>query len=287
MISNFLNAIPIESPVYLTIKALVEECRIVVFSGLPGVGKSLYVNAFRAMAELKEKKLTIIQWDIARKSFESESIMEHFPMGDGVVHNGVKLIAGKWLMDEVQLWVEEHADDDEILLIEAPLVGHRFIELIKVQTDEILEHFLSHDGVQIVMPIPTKSVREKIEMERARQIKEDAKEWMGAKPSVMLMLWKRTCEIANTFGKNINVDGQPDYDPEIYEYVFSEILKHRNFVPLIIDEVFNILEMDESELHSDGSLKADEETANYYAEMVREIYTDEQIDSIVSEWYLT
>lgn len=287
MINDYLNAIPRESPVLMTLDALVEECRIVVFSGLPGVGKSLYVNAFQALAQSKEKKVTLIQWDIARKAFETPAIFEHFPMGDGTVHNGVKLIAGKWLMDEVQLWVEEHSEDEEILLIEAPLVGHRFVELVKPQTDEILEHFLSHDGVQVVMPIPSKVVREKIEAERARQVKEDAKEWMGAKPSVMHVLWKMTCGIANEFGKDISMEGQPEYDPEIYEFVFSEILKHRNFVPLWIDEIFSIPETKEDSLHAGDSLKADEKTAQYYCEMVKDIYSHEQIDDIVSKWYLT
>lgn len=287
MTNSFLKAIPETSSVYQTLEALVNECRIVIFSGLPGVGKSLYINAFQELAKLKEKKLSVIQWDVARKAFETEYILEHFPMGDGTVHNGLKLMAGKWLMDEVQLWVETHSEDEEILLIEAPLVGHRFIELVKEQTDQILEHFLGHDGVQVVMPIPSKSVRVKIEEERNRQVKEDAKVWSGAKPSVMLMLWKMTCGIANEFGKDINMEGQPDYDPEIYEYVFSEILKHRNFVPLFIDEVFNVPEMSEAELHNDTSLKADEEAANYYADMVRDIYSTEQIDEIVGQWYLT
>jgi len=287
MTNRFLSAIPQSSPVFQTLEALVDECRIVVFSGLPGVGKSLYVNAFQELAAQKEKTLTTIQWDVARKAFETEDIMADFPMGDGTVHNGLKLMAGKWLMDEVQLWVETHAADDQILLIEAPLVGHRFIELVKLQTDQILEHFLEHDGVQIVMPIPSKAVRTKIEAARMQQVKEDAKEWMGAKPSVMLMLWKMTCGIANEFGKDINMEGQPEYDPEIYEFVFSEILKHRNFVPLLIDEVFQIPVINESEFHNDNSLKADAEAAKYYANMVKDVYSDDQIDEMVNRWYLT
>lgn len=286
--NNFaLKAIPQESDVYLTLNELVDEVRIAIFSGLPGVGKSLYINAFQALAENKGKKISVIQWDLARKAFETPAISEYFPMGEGIVHNGLKLAAGKWLMDEVSLWIEEHEDDDEILLIEAPLVGNRFIELVKIQTDAILESYLSHEGVQVIMPIPSKEVRTKIEAERKRQVNDDAKVWTGAKPSVMLMLWKMTCGIANEFGKSIDMSGQPDYDPEVYEFVFSEILKHRYFLPLFVDEVFTIPEMDESQLHNSESIVADEESANYYAEMIKNNYTEAEMNGITEMWYNT
>jgi len=41
-------------------------------------------------------------------------------MGDGTVHNGLKLIAGQWLMDEIDIWSEQYLDTQRILLIEAP-----------------------------------------------------------------------------------------------------------------------------------------------------------------------
>jgi len=287
MSEAILSAIPITSHVYKTLDALAEECKIVVFSGLPGVGKSLYVKAFQSLAKNKDKDLSLIQWDVARKAFETEKILSKFPMGDGTVHNGLKLIAGKWLLDEVELWIESHHDDDQLLLIEAPLVGHRFIELVQENSSEELEDYLRCEEVQIVMPIPTIEVRSLIEEARRQQLSDDAKVWSGAKPSVMLMLWKMTCGIANEFGRSIDMDGQPPYDPEIYEFVFSEILKHRNFVPLLIDEVFTLPEMDESELHDSESLKANEETAIYYADLISELYDDNTIDEIVAKWYLT
>jgi hypothetical protein len=69
--------------------------------------------------------------------------------------------------------------------------------------------------------------------------------------------------------------------------VFAEILKHRNFEPLIIDEIFEVPDQDESELHSESGLKADNETAKKYAQFVKENYSDERIETIVSKWYLT
>ena len=103
----------------------------------------------------------------------------------------------------------------------------------------------------------------------------------------MLMLWKMTCEIANEFGMDIDVSGQPDYNPDVYEYVYGEILKHRHFEPLIIDEVFEVPKQDESALHSGDSISADEETANHYAMMIKEGMKDEEIDEVVSKWHMT
>jgi len=56
------------------------------------------------------------------------------------------------------------------------------------------------------------------------------------------------------------MDGQPPYDPEVYEFVFAKILKHRHFIPLHIDEIFKVNIADEHDLHNTGSLAADAET---------------------------
>ena len=104
----------------------------------------------------------------------------------------------------------------------------------------------------------------------------------------MLMLWKMICGIANEFGQTIPMDGQPPYDPAIYEFVFEKILQHRHFIPLHIDEIYPIEVVDEKELHNTGSLSADDATANKYANKIAEQYPDlEEIDSIVNRWYLT
>ena len=279
--------IPESSEIFQSLLEIAKTRKVVIFSGLPGVGKSLYIQEFQKIIKGLEKKIDVIQWDVARKSFESEEIAKHFPMGEGTVHDGVKIMSGLWLIDVLKNWIESNESNDKVLLIEAPLVGHRFVELVHKNGDQMVEDFLASEKSIVVMPIPTKEVREKIELERKRQVSEDAKVWSGAKPSVMLMLWKMTCGIANKFGMDIDMSGQPPYSPGIYEYVFAEILKHRHFEPLIIDEIFQVPEQDESELHSLESLKADQKEALLYAERVKENYTDKQIDDIVQRWYLT
>ena len=281
------NIIPTSSPVFKQLKEIAESSQVVIFSGLPGVGKSLYIREFQLIAKSLDIPVDIIQWDVARKAFETAFIAEHFPMGKGTVHNGLKLIAGKWLIDEVDLWIEQYLKTKRILLVEAPLVGHRFIELVTRNSDSDLEAVLSSSATKVVMPIPSKQVREKIEEDRARQVDESAKVWLGAKPSVMLMLWKMTCEIANEFGKQIDLSGQPPYDPDIYEFVFGHILKHRNFVSLKIDEVFSVPEESEAALHSTDSIVADSETADHYGQIVIDNYTEKQLDNITANWYKT
>lgn len=281
------NYIPTSSQIFKQLEKVATDSNIVVFSGLPGVGKSLYIREFQLIAKSLDRPVDVIQWDTARKAFETAYIQEHYPMGAGTVHNGLKIIAGSWLLDEVKLWTEEHWDSDRILLIEAPLVGHRFVELVKKHDEEELEGLLSSDKTTVVVPIPSTEIRKKIEAERARQVKEEAKVWLGAKPSVMLMLWKMTCEIANEFGRDIDLSGQPPYDPEVYEFVYATILKYRNFHPLVIEEVFEVPSEGEEKLHDEDSIKADSETANHYGRLVIENYSIESIDAITDDWYRT
>jgi len=245
------SIIPTDSPIYQALEKAANTTKVVVFSGLPGVGKSLYINQFQLIAEAKGKKVSVIQWDIARKSFETKEIAKHYPIENDEVHNGVKLSA-------------------------------------KIQADEALENFFKSPDFQMLIPIPSKKVRAIIEENRKKQISEDAKTWMGAKPSVMLLIWKMVCGIANEFGRNISMEGQPPYDPEVYEFVFKKILQHRHFTPLHIDEIYKVNIENEADLHNTGSLAADDATANEYAAKLRQQYPQmAEIDTIVNRWYLT
>lgn len=280
--------IPQESEVYLKLEGLVYSSSILVISGLPGVGKSLYVNQVIEIARLKQRNVTVIQWDVARKAFETDELSKLFPMGEGVVHNGVKLCAGSWLNEVVADWIRKHDDENDFLLIEAPLVGHRFIEIMQVQEDGEIESFLASERMKVLVPIPSREVRMKIEEARMAQVDEVAQSWMGAKPSVMLLIWKELCQLANELGKNIDVSGQPPYDPEVYKFVFQRVLQNRHFVPIIIDEIFEIDLQDEKELHDTGSLMPDFTAANSIGKQIKILYPDlSQIDLLVDSWYKT
>jgi putative phosphoesterase len=280
--------IPESSNIFKKLKASAQSTKIVVFSGLPGVGKSLYVNQFKQLAQSLDKTVTVIQWDVARKAFETPEISQRFPTGESMVHNGLKLSVGKWLLDTVKSWLEVNEKGSGVLLIEAPLVGHRFVELAQRQEDSNLEAFLGSEACQFIVPIPSRKVREKIEADRKAQVSEDAKNWSGAKHSVMELLWKMIGDIANTMGKQIPIDAQLQYEPEIYEFVFSKVLKHRHMVPLYIEEIFDIEIDNEDQLHEVGSIKANSETANKFGKLIMDLHpTDETIDPIVNDWFNT
>lgn len=280
--------IPQESNVYKTLDQAADTASGVVFSGLLGTGKSLYINQFLQLAQAKDKKVTVIQWDVARKAFETETISTRFPMEASTVHNGLKLIAGRWLIDTIRDWMNDHDPETDMLLLEAPQVGHRFIEIAKKQSDENLEEFFSSKRFQVIVPIPSVQVREKIEADRAAQVSEDAKVWSGAKPSVMLMIWKMICGVANEMGKEINIEGQPPYDPAVYEFVFSQILKHRHITPLYVDEVFDVKIENESALHDTGSVSSSPEIADQYGkQIINEHPSEDTIDAIIANWYIT
>lgn len=278
--------IPESSPLHETFSEIAQHARLVVFSGLPGVGKSLYIREFERIARAQGKEISMIQWDVARKAFETDFIMQHFPMGAGTVHNGLKIMAGNWLMDYLKSWYPQ-VSDNELLIIEAPLVGHRFVELVHKNEDPGLEAFLASEKTRVLVPIPTKRVRTLIEEERARQVSEDAKVWSGAKPSVMKQLWQDTCAIANKFGMDIDLNGEVPYSDGIYEYVYAVILKHRHFEALLIDEIFEVPQEDESFLHKSDSIQASSVEADVYARQILEKYTSEEIDEITSNWYKT
>lgn len=280
-----MQVLPESSFVFKSLLSSLKDAKLIVFSGLPGVGKSLYVNSFYNLAKEDDVPIDVIQWDMARKAFETEYIQSFFPMGDGTVHNGLKLAAGRWLMGYLKEWVLENRDNERRLMIEAPLVGHRFVELIHLNENEDLESFLKSEKTHFLIPIPTKEVRHKIEEKRAQQVSDDAKVWIGAKPSVMLMLWKMICGIANEFGQNIDMAGQPEYDHEIYKFVFGQILKNRHYKPLVIDEIFQTNEQNETELHSIKSEVASKEDAEKIVKQIIEQYDDQTIDEIVGSWY--
>lgn len=280
--------IPIDSKVFQTIDDITKNAKIVAFSGLPGVGKSLYINQFHQCAQSNQRSIDVIQWDVARKAFETPEISKIYPIENDTVHNGVKLSVGQWLIDFIDQWLIEHSHNDRILLIEAPLVGHRFVEIAKECQLERVEEYLSSDQFKVIVPIPTKEVRAKIEDSRKAQVSEDAEDWSGAKPSVMLMLWKMICGIANKMGRSIPMDGQPDYDPEVYQFVFSSILKHRHVVPLIVDEIFEIPIDTEDALHSLDSISPSSEVAAKYVVQTQELHpTDSALDDYVATWYLS
>ena len=189
--------IPVNDPINLQLQELSKRSKIIVFVGLPGTGKSLFINHFHHIAKSNGQQVQVIQWDVARKEFEKGDLKSFFPTEAGQVHPGVRLSAGQWLLSYLKSWSQRKlVDKQNILLIEAPLVGNRFSELCHIQEDIKLEKVLQSEIIQFVLAVPSEHVRKKIEADRIKQISETAKIWSGAKPSVMIQLWKDTLSLS-------------------------------------------------------------------------------------------
>ncbi len=279
--------IPKEDPLSIHLTDLAQKVKIVVFIGLPGTGKSLLINQFYQLTKAQGREPQIIQWDVARKEFETEKNRNLFPTKSGQVHPVVRLSAGYWLLDYLKQWSQKNFEIlQKVLLVEAPLVGNRFSELIHLQSDQELEQYLSSKKVQFVLPVPSLKVRDKIEDDRALQVSETAKTWSGAKPSVMRQLWLDTLNIAKTL--DITTFQGEKYDPQVYAKTYQLLSHRRNLRILPIDRVYPINIENESTLHSlKNEIPSAAEVDLLIQKTTYKYPTDKDTIEAVQNWYKT
>ncbi len=278
--------IPRNHPFDPLFRKLASGSRIVIISGLPGVGKSLYVNEFYRIAENEGKNVTVIQWDIARKSFETPENLRLFPMIDGEVHAGFKLMVGKWLLDFIERWLSVSSPESGLLLIEAPLVGHRMVEVVSKNIPASIAAVMESRLTTVVVPIPTTEVRQRIEHARSRDVDDDAVDWKGAKPSVLLKIWQDVYRIGVKMGYRTQL-AENSYDPGLYEFVFRQVCRHRKMVPILVKDAFEVQMDSEDALHKLESAVPDKVEVGLLRDWVLRTYSDEEImKSITDMWHL-
>ncbi len=277
--------IPQDDKIHLQLADLCRDAKIIVFVGLPGTGKSLYINHLYHHAKQEGYYPNLIQWDVCRKEFEKGQLKSTFPSKKGQVHPGVRLSAGNWLLSYLKNWYTTNLENDKSrLLIEAPLVGNRFSELCHVQEDVNLEQFLKSDQIQFVLPIPNNEVRRKIESDRIAQVSETAQKWSGAKPSVLLQLWKDTLAIARVL--KLTSYQEEAYQANIYQGTYLHILRHRQTVVLDIDKTYNVVIQDESQLHSlKNDMPKQEGVMRSVAQTTKLYPTDIHMIAEVNGWF--
>jgi hypothetical protein len=277
--------IPEDDSIHLKLAEVCHHTKIIVFIGLPGTGKSLYINHLYHYALQNAYRPKLIQWDVCRKEFEKGKLASIFPSEKGQVHPGVRLSAGYWLLSYLNTWSKTQLNiDKNILLIEAPLVGNRFSELCHIQDNSVLEQYLRSEQIQFVLPVPNDEVRHKIESDRAEQISETAQNWSGAKPSVLHQLWHDTLAIAQELNLT-SYDGQA-YQAEIYQKTYQYIARHRQTVILDIDKTYDVVITDESALHNLKNELPNQAEILESVTQINKIYsTDQQKDEQVIKWY--
>jgi hypothetical protein len=208
--------------------------RLVLFTGLPGAGKSLLVHQLAHLAR-PARKVHILQWDVVRPPFEASDAGRPYPIVDGVTHPLIRRAAGLWARETVGGWARQH-DARHLLLGEVPLAGNRLIELTQPVDDAAEPVFISSD-CRFVLPVPSGAVRRHIEAERERRALAPGndREREDAPPQVLRGIWREIAEAAHQLG--FVADPPTDYDPGVYEAVYARLLRHRPLEVLPIDTV--------------------------------------------------
>ena len=232
--------LPADWPVRHTLETLVARARILLLAGLPGVGKSLLVQQISRLARHAGRPVTLLQWDVARGAFETESILARYPEVDGFTHAAIKRAAGLWSRGAVLRWHREQPAA-ALLLAESPLVGGRLMELAAPHHDEA-EPLLLSDEVQFLLPVPSAEVRAVIEAARERTISAPAhgRERADAPPNVLRALWEDIYREGHAAGVVPPPPPSPiPYDPTAYRAVYLAWLRHRGVVVLEMDRLLN------------------------------------------------
>ena len=223
------------SPLLAALSGLAREVRCLFFAGLPGTGKSLLIHQLAHLAADGGRRIHLLQWDLARPAFETSAAGRRYPQESGVTHGVIRIAVGRWARPAVARWHAAQPASD-LLIGEAPFVGHRFIELAR-PVDDAAEPLLASPAARFVIPVPSASLRRHLEAERARRTGTPvhAREREDAPPDVLRGVWRELVGVARALGM---ADAPDDaaYDPAIYRAVYERLLAHRHAQALAVDE---------------------------------------------------
>lgn len=256
--------------------------RLIFFTGLPGVGKSLYVKLLAEKARAHGKAVHLLQWDVTRSAFETEDLLAKYPEIDGVTHAIIRKAVGLWSRKAILEW-HKTAKATDILIGELPLIGNRLIEVVQKLDDEA-EALLASDESFYITPVPSLKVRKVIEEARANSIASPKhhKEEKDAPPNVLTALWEELHTLATT---QLNFQSEnSDYNPDIYAAVYEYLLKHRQHKTLRVDD---IIKTDSSvyDIEIQHNLAADLNTVKTIINSVEENYTPDALENLTNNWH--
>lgn len=233
--------IPEDWPAHRQLRRLADEQRIVMLAGLPGVGKSLYVQQLALFAQRAGRFVHLLQWDVTRAAFETPDVLARFPEIDGFTHPAIKRGIGTWARQGVLAWHERHPSSAHLLIAEVALVGNRLMSLVEPQEDAV-EPLLAGPDTRVVLPVPSREVRRTIEAARDRTMStpRHEREAADAPPNVLRALWEEVYrEGARLDSTTAPPPGPIAYDPDVYRRVFHHWLRHRRTDTLEIDRVLS------------------------------------------------
>ena len=228
------------SALHTTLAGLAERARAVFVAGLPGTGKSLLIHQLAQLAHRQGRAVSLLQWDVARPMIESHPAARAYPADRRVTHGVVRVAVGRWARDAVARWGARTAGSSALLVGEAPLVGHRLVELVRCM-DDAAEGVLSDPRTRFVVPVPSPELRYHLEAERARRTVQPLhpREREDAPPEVLHDLWRQLTSVAAALGlAGAPAAGAPaPYDPALYTAVYQHVLRRRHVDVLRVDAI--------------------------------------------------
>ena len=222
-----------DSVIYRKFSQLIEDADLIFFAGLPGVGKSLHLQQMALMARAAGRRVTLLQWDVARQSFERS----RYPLADGATHPLVIRATGAWLRGALVEWAARARKPGDMLIGEVPLNGGRFMEIARPAADDA-ETLLRDRRTQFLIPVPSRQVRALIEARREQSIAapQHENEAHDAPPDLLRALWQDVYRVGVTLGLAAATRCAAPYSPEVYAAVYRHLLQHRHRQVLPIDD---------------------------------------------------
>ena len=281
--------LPKNSEIRTLFENVAKSKRFVFVAGIPGVGKSLYVQQLALMAQAAGRTVHLFQYDVTRMAFEnSPAGQEKYPEINGFTQPAMRKAVGMWAREGIVEWHQTYGDAQHILIGELPLVGNRLIEVVQKGLDPA-ENLLRGDLAQYLVPVPSKRIRQKIEAARIASIANprNEKEVKDAEPQVLKDNWEETFKLAFKLGlvESVPFDGEIEYEPRAYAGVFEHLLQHRPSQTLHVD----------LDLKPSGSVydleniasepKASQAEVNRIIAKMERSMTAEMIEQSVDDWY--
>jgi len=229
------------TPLYQPLLRLATSQRMIIFAGLPGVGKSLLLQQLAQLAHRAGRTIHLLQWDVTRSAFESPPLLARYPEVAGITHPAIRKAVGLWARGAIERWHDAHPAEEHLLIGEVPLIGNRLIELA-YPLDDAAEPLLTAANTTFVLPVPTRAVRQAIEAARARTTAnpQHEREVADAMPHVLQQLWEELYSVAHRLGIAPPTAAQTaaiTYDPDLYAAVYQALLRQRHVELLWINQL--------------------------------------------------
>ncbi|HKV44297.1 MAG TPA: hypothetical protein VJT32_06425 [bacterium] len=227
---------------YTHLARLAREGRMVLFAGLPGTGKSLFIHQLAHLAHAAGRAVHLLQWDVVRPLFEASPAGSRYPVLRGVTHAVIRKAAGAWVREAVAAWCRHFPEPGPLLIGETPLVGNRFVELAR-RGDDAIEPLLTATSCHFVIPVPSRTVRRFLEAERDRRLHrpEHHREREDAPAHLLQQLWEQLLDAAPDLGvaPGPGRAGPRPYDPTLYERIYRHVLRHRHVETLDVEKILS------------------------------------------------